>query len=397
MLSIKVACLKFHLNTLFEPLYMKQYFADIWSNSNYRLAIYLGFISLLWLLSGVLFGDGSQSTKFKEATRPPEVTVEAQYIDAQSFDSVTTVRGRTRANSSVSLMVEVDGRLQALPAEEGQLVETGDVICELAVEDRALRLQQAKSKVLQSQLEYDGSLKLKIGGYQSRTAIASAKARLDSAKAELRTRELALANTKVRAPFAGVVERHVVDVGTFMKRGHQCAQLIDLNPIVVSGRVSEKEAASGLLGKSAKVTSITGQEFQGAVSLVGFEADEVTRTYLVEVEVNNEDMAIRSGMSATVDVFMGALPAHVISPALLSLDDQGRVGVRILDNDHRVEFRLVEVIGDHEQGVWVRGLPERTLLITVGQEYVSHGEKVDAVVAGVSDKDSATENSEADQ
>jgi hypothetical protein len=58
------------------------------------------------------------------------------------------------------------------------------------------------------------------------------------------------------------------------------------------------------------------------------------------------------------------------------LDDAGRVGVRLLDEKNRVRFSLVELVGDHPQGVWVTGLPEKTLLITVGQEYVSNGEEV---------------------
>ena len=71
--------------------------------------------------------------------------------------------------------------------------------------------------------------------------------------------------------------------------------------------------------------------------------------------------------------------AQKVSPALIALDDEGRIGIRTIDADNIVEFHLVEIIADAENGVWVSGLPNRTGLITVGQELVTAGERVDPV------------------
>ena len=357
---------------------MNQYLAYIWSNKNYRLSIYLSGVTLLWLASGSFLGSADElgEAAMVEATAKKEVLVKARYIVAQDYAAVTHIRSRTQANRKVSLMAEVEGRVVDLPAAEGRFVEKGDVVCELALEDRQLRFQQAQSAVAQAQLEHDGSLKLKSGGYQSRTAIAAAKAKLDSALADLRSRELDLANTKIRAPFAGLIERHAVDEGAFVKRGQECATLIDLDPLVVTGRVSEKEVSGLRNGLPAWVSLLSRDLVKGRVALVGSESDEITRTFLVEVEVDNKDFRLRSGISADVVVGTGDIKAHLLSPALLSLADDGRLGLRILDENHRVEFVYVELVGDHKQGVWVTGLPEQSLLITLGQEYVSQGEAV---------------------
>lgn len=354
---------------------MTQYLKYIWSNKNYRLSIYLSSMTLLWLVSGSFLGSADELAK-PAVTAKPEVLVKARYIIAQDYAPVTHIRSRTEANRKVSLMAEVEGRIVSLPVSEGHLVKKGDVVCELALEDRQLRFKQTQSAVAQAQLEYDGSLKLKSGGYQSRTAIAAAKAKLDSALADLRSRELDLANTKIRAPFDGLIERHAIDVGAFVKRGQECARLIDLDPLVVTGRVSEKEVGELTAGLPALVSLLSKDLVRGRVSLVGSESDEVTRTFLVEVKVDNPDYRLRSGISADVVVGTGNIQAHVLSPALLSLDDSGRLGLRILDDEHRVEFVYVEIVGDHKQGVWVTGLPEQSLLITLGQEYVSQGETV---------------------
>ena len=71
------------------------------------------------------------------------------------------------------------------------------------------------------------------------------------------------------------------------------------------------------------------------------------------------------------------MKAHRISPALLALDDSGGVGVRIVDARHVVQMVPVNVIKDDAQGVWVTGLPETATVITVGQELVGAGDRVD--------------------
>jgi multidrug efflux system membrane fusion protein len=61
------------------------------------------------------------------------------------------------------------------------------------------------------------------------------------------------------------------------------------------------------------------------------------------------------------------------------LNDQGDLGVRVLDDGDRVLFKPVKIIEDGPQGVWVSGLPNATRLITVGHEYVAVGEQVEPV------------------
>ncbi|MAZ86642.1 MAG: efflux transporter periplasmic adaptor subunit [Cellvibrionaceae bacterium] len=357
----------------------RDYLDYIWSNKNYRLSLYLGTATLIWLGSG-LIGSEPES---KEVAAPAEIAkmrVQARYIEARDYQPSIRVRARTQANRHVSIRAEISGRVVALLAKEGQAVKRGEVICELALEDRQLRLRETKSAVEQAQMEYDGALRLKSGGYQSATAIAGAKSRLDSAKANLLRSEIDLANVKIRAPFSGVVDSHSVDVGDFMDRGDECGVVMDLNPIIVRGRVSETEVGHIEIGSEASGALLTGQKVAGEVTLVGYASDEVTRSFPVEVSVDNPDLNLRSGITTDIVIPTHRVMAHVISPSLLSLDDAGGLGVRTLKDNHQVEFVRIELIGDHEQGVWVSGLTERALVITQGQEYVSDGELVEAVV-----------------
>ncbi|GAB3092797.1 efflux RND transporter periplasmic adaptor subunit [Aestuariicella hydrocarbonica] len=360
---------------------IKQYLSYIWSNRNYRISAYLAVLTLVWLGSGLVVSSSEDNVVQPHAKPLPKKTlVRARYIDAQFYQPEVNIRARTQANRQVSLRAELSGKVIALPLAEGQTVTAGEVVCELALEDRELRLLEARSVVAQAQLEYDGALRLKSGGYQSATAIAAAKARLDSAKAAQLRSKLDLENVKLRAPFSGVVDSYTVDVGDFMERGDECGVLLDLDPLIVRGQVSETEVNRLQRGKKAYAHLLTGEHVEGVVSLVGFGSDEVTRTFPVEVRVDNPELSLRSGITTNLSVPTEGVSAHVISSSLLSLDDEGQVGVRILSDDRRVEFVRVNLIGDHKQGVWVTGLPPHALLITVGQEYVSQGEVVDVTI-----------------
>ena len=355
---------------------MNAYLKRIWSNRNYRISLLILVIALIWLASGQTPG-GSDEEAQPDTQARGITAVKARYITAEDYAPTVKVRARTEAARRVELRAETAGRLIASPLAEGQLVKKGDVLCELAIDDRQLRVIEARSAADQAQLEYDASQKLRLGGHQSQTALAAAKSRLDAAKANLGSRELDLANTKIRAPFAGVVERLDLKVGGYMERGGLCAVLLDLDPILFSGQVSESEVGHLREGQSAKAQLLDGTEIDARLRFIGREAGNTTRTFRVEAIAPNPNYAVRSGLTVELLLPLVSQRAHSIPSSLLALDDLGKVGVRTLDANQRVEFRQVQLLGDSSNGVWVLGLPEKTLLITVGQEYVSNGSTVE--------------------
>ena len=97
----------------------------------------------------------------------------------------------------------------------------------------------------------------------------------------------------------------------------------------------------------------------------------------------NPDGAIASGLSVQVRIPTGQVTAHFISPAILSLSEDGRLGVKTVGDGDVEAFHEVAVERAQRDGVWVSGLPERARIITIGQGFVSQGE----TVAPVADED----------
>jgi multidrug efflux system membrane fusion protein len=346
------------------------------ANKNIVTALIVAILLLIWLGSGFITAPFESEPAKNTQQKNELVSVRARYIQAQAFDRLVRVSARTEAKRSVDVRAEIAGRVVALPVEKGHRVEQGTLLCQLAVEDRKLRVQQNKSLVDRAQLEYDGALRLKSGGYQSRTTIAAKKAELETAKANLERSELDLGNLGITAPYDGVfIERHV-EMGDLVQRGDVCGTVIDLNPLVVAGEVSATEVEQLTLGSTVSIRMLSGELLPGQLTYIGHRADTVTRAYRIEVETPNSDNLYRSGITAQMTIPVAEVMAHQISSALLSLDDQGGIGVRILDENNQVHFVNVQLVGSHTGGVWVVGLPEKTLLITVGQEYVTEGQQV---------------------
>jgi multidrug efflux system membrane fusion protein len=99
----------------------------------------------------------------------------------------------------------------------------------------------------------------------------------------------------------------------------------------------------------------------------------------VELALDNADGALASGVTAELRIPVGTVLAHKVSPAVLTLDDDGTLGVKVVNERGAVEFYPADVAVSTSDGVWLAGLPDNANVITVGQGFVRAGEQVAAV------------------
>jgi len=309
-------------------------------------------------------------------------TVRVRTITAVSRQQDVIVRGQTQALRKVLVRAETAGKVAAIRADKGTMVKKGDTICELNVDARRAMLEQARATMTQRKLEYEASKTLQEKGFRSPTSVAGDLAAYQAAKADVERMEKEMENTKIKAPFDGVVDDRMVDVGDYLSPGQVCALVVALDPFLVVGRVSEQDVHYIQIGNSGWAKLVTGERVEGKVRFVAKSSDSATRTFRVELEVPNPNGAIRDGITAEIHIAAATVEAHKISPAILTLDERGQLGVRIVDQNKRVRFVPVKIIGDGPDGVWVTGLPKQVTIITVGQDYVSEGELVNPVAEG---------------
>ena len=224
-------------------------------------------------------------------------------------------------------------------------------------------------------------MRLSRQGYQSETNIASTRVRLITAHASFEGRKLDLQYIEIRAPYDGIVQDRPVNIGDLLERGGVCADVLDPDPLLIVGHVTEGEVTLVKPGGKAAVEFATGTQAEGEITFISHAADATTRTYKIEVSIPNSDHQLRDGLSADILIALDSTLAHRVSPALLALDDEGLLGIRILDDEDRVHFVNVDIISDTQEGIWISGLPDRIRLITLGQGLVFEGQRVDAVDA----------------
>jgi multidrug efflux system membrane fusion protein len=354
--------------------------------ATYLTAIAIALAIIAWLLSGQFGGsDRIQHDSLAEQNRQDvarrqdqaPTRIRARVINASLQTQHVVLRGRTKNKRTVEVKAETAGRIVDRPVERGTPVEAGDLLCQISMEDRYAALTESREAYNEAKIEYQGRIALQERGLQSETMIAQAKARLAATQAQLKRAELDVQRTYVRAPFAGVVEEVHSEVGDYVAPGTACVTVVDLNPMLLVGRVAEKDVHLLAIDQLVVGRMSDGSEVQGPVSFIGQQSDAATRTYAVEIEIPNPDHAVRSGLTTEIRIPVAQVMAQKVSPALFALDDSGQIGVRIVNDRGLVEFHHVRIVRDEPDGVWVAGLPDVATLITVGQELVVPGEAVE--------------------
>lgn len=346
-------------------------------------AVLLAIGAIVWVASGQFGETGAEP----EAQKPPaDLTaleqaplVRVRPSRAEQHAVVDLLRGRTEANRLVEIKSETDGRLAELPVDDGTRVKTGDVIARLSPGDRPARLAEAKALRAQRKVEFDADTKLSQKGFRAETQLAATEAELEAAEAAVKIAEVELSYTTIRAPFDGVIDSRLVEIGDFIERGEAVARLVELDPMVIVTQVNEREIKRLSIGAPGQARLMTGETITGTIRHISAVADEATRTFRVELEVPNADSNISAGMTAEIALPLSRVAAHHVSPAVLTLAENGEIGVKTVDAENRVAFHAVNIVDTDNQGIWITGLPEEVSLITVGQEYVSTGEAVRAV------------------
>ncbi|MBM9594355.1 efflux RND transporter periplasmic adaptor subunit [Roseitranquillus sediminis] len=335
---------------------------------------------------------------------PHAVRVVAIASRARDVDSSVLIRGRTEAARQVDVRAETSGSVISSPLSKGASVEAGDLLCMLdpGTRDTALaeaearapeaeaRLSEAEARLVEAEINNRAAAQLSEGGFASETRVASAQAAVQSARAGVEAARAGVQSAQaavaaaqkeierleIRAPFPGLLETDAAEQGSLLQPGALCATIVQLDPITLVGFVPETDIDRVEPGAPAAARLASGRQVVGEVVFVSRSADETTRTFRVDVQVENGDLSIRDGQTAEMMIEAEGETAHLLPQSALTLDDEGRLGIRTVAAG-RAEFLPVSVLRDTMEGIWVTGLGPEVDVIVVGQEFVTDGVPVE--------------------
>ena len=206
-----------------------------------------------WMLNGeVEIGGTSEASDAAPtiAQREDQSSTElfrVSYIPLQYEERKQTVpvRGRTKADSIVSVRAETTGIVKERLVKKGERVESGQLVCVLDRGSREASLAQAEAQLAQAGGDYDANKKLAKKGFASKTKMRQMEAALEAAEAAVAQAKLELSRTEIRANADGVVQAPVAQVGDMLSAGGTCVTLVDSEPMLFTGQVSERSIGAG--------------------------------------------------------------------------------------------------------------------------------------------------------
>lgn len=344
------------------------------------LAFLVAVAAVIWIASGELARPDPEP---KAPTEGASVGAERQQvrvaqITSEPVSDTITATATTGPDQEVTVTAQTGGRIAELPAEKGQRVEAGARLAQVALRDRPARRAQAEANLAARRKEYEAARQLRDQGHRAEINFAQAEAQLESAKAELESIEAEIADTRITAPFAGIVDGLPAEQGQMVQAGTPVAEIVALDPLTATAHLPQGAARAISPGDPARITLPNDADLQlsGEVSFVAARADPQTRTVVVEAELPNPGRRVEAGRTARLVLPRPEKDAHQIPRAVLVLNDAGELGVRAVDDQDQVVFHPVSILRDTADGLWVTGLPQSLRLITVGQSFVTAGERV---------------------
>jgi len=341
-----------------------------------------------WVATGEFSSVGSAQNEApaagSEAAEPakaPLRTVAVVTPPRVTHARAIRISGHTEAEKRVTLATRVMGVIESLPVKQGQRVERGGLVMQLDAKDKEAAVRMSESIVAQRQAEADAAERLVGGGNapklqadQARAALATAQSQLEGAKAEL-------AQYAIYAPFNGLIDRVPVQRGSAILAGAEVATLINLDPLLAVGEVSERDLKYLGIGNEADIRLVDGTVVKGALRYISRDASSATRTFRIEVAIPNENKSLPAGMTAEMTLLADPTDSVVLPRSVVTLSADGDLGIRAVDKDNKVVFFPIDLVDDTAKGLVLAGIPADARVIVAGQDLVTEGDEVKPVEA----------------
>lgn len=307
-------------------------------------------LAVLIALAAAGCGDpdaaGNPETAALSAPPPTRVRVQVEKVRLAKLEGSERVTGTARAYHRATLTAETQGRVLARAVQAGTTVDEDGLIVELESSRQTLELRRteaalanARTVLRHAERELDRGEQLLARNALSTQQHDDLKLSVDRARSELALAEVArdtarraLADTKIRAPFAGTVDSLAVDVGDFVAPGTAVATLVDLSRVRIFGGVTAREAARLVPGTQASIgiADLDGRSFEAELVSVARVAAALDGTYEIELSMQNPG-GVRDGMVVGIELRDASGAPVLLAPRAALLRRGGQTEVFVVE------------------------------------------------------------------
>jgi multidrug efflux system membrane fusion protein len=291
------------------------------------------------------------------------------------------ISGLTEADKRAVVATRTAGIVADLPIKQGDRVKKGQIIMAIDAEDKPAMIEMNEQVVKQREAEFAAAQRLAKSGTLPKLQLDTATSALATAKSQLKAAQAELERLTVYAPFDGVIDSVDVELGSSVAQGGQVATLLSLDPVVVKGEVSERDLRYVKPGDKGEAMLVNGEKVEGEVRFISRESTPATRTFRIEVAIDNPDDRIPAGMTAEILVRAEATDSVLLPRSVVTLSANGDLGIRAADKDNKIVFYPIDLVDDTPQGLILAGIPANARVVVAGQDLVAEGDVVNPVQA----------------
>ena len=308
-----------------------------------------------------------------EAEVNNKVRVKIEKVMSQDVDQLEEFTATVEAQVKNNIAPQTPFRIKQTYVEVGDHVKAGQLLAEMD----ATNLQQAKIQLDNQETEFNRINELyKVGG-TSKSSWDAQKTTVEVARTAYKN---LVENTKLLSPISGVVTARNYDSGDMYSGAAPIFTIEKIRPVKLKVNVSESLFTKVKKGKKVDVRlDVYGQEvFQGVISLVYPTIDPATRTFPVEIKIQNADERVRPGMFSRVTMNFGTMQ-RVVAPDRAIVKQAG-AGDRYIYvyRDGKVAYQLVKIgrrLGNKYE--IISGVEDGDQVVITGQTRLTNGMEVE--------------------
>jgi membrane fusion protein, multidrug efflux system len=307
-------------------------------------------------------------------------TVQGFVATPETFTRYISETGTLTGNHESMIAAQTGGQVIQMLAEVGDAVRKGEPLVRLDDELYQLESERAKIAYDKAKMDLDRLERLYAEKSLSESDIENARLGVKGAEVAYRMALKTYNDATIRAPFSGTVAARLTEVGQMAERGMPVVQLVDVSSLKLTVQISENEVKFLTLGAPATViVEALGDTVLGKVTTIGSRAVPGSRTFPVELQMAGND-SLRSGMFARAIIALAPTPGAILLPRAAILPDMGR-SVVYLARGNAAQKVILRLLGNSGDRVAVEGLSAGDTVITVGNQSLSQGSKINLVLA----------------
>lgn len=295
------------------------------------------------------------------------IPVQTQTVQLNNINEKIHSNGFIRPAVDLYVISETQGQIIKVYKEKGDFVNKGDVIAEVDSELLSAQLEATSAAIAQLEKDEVRFLSLESKNAVTRRDLENIQLNLKTNRAKLITAKRQLADTKIKAPVTGFINDDFIEAGQFVGGGSKICNIVDINKLKLTIKITEKDLNATHVGQQALITSSVypQDQFEAKVVSIGDKAGMGNNFDVELIMNNNQNVRLKGGQYVNVELSNSLsaainIPRHTINGSLKN------ASVFIIENNKAVKRKVVTGKVNNEMVQILTGLKQGDELVTAG-------------------------------